>query len=128
MNKHKSSKIKENSYYSEALDNGTDHNHSKSCCDQSSPARRTINVTESKVNAANMGPIWGQPDPGGPHVGPMNLTIWGVLQDDNKTLPEPVLNCQQCGLVVFTWGQIQRNNSNISVNKMCLKITNLRDT
>ena len=29
--------------YSEALDNGTDHNHSKSCCDQRSPARRTIN-------------------------------------------------------------------------------------
>ena len=69
MNKHKSNKIKENSntvrhlimgqiittqnlvatkvvrlagqIYSEALDNGTDHNHSKSCCDQSSPARRT---------------------------------------------------------------------------------------
>ena len=28
--------------YSEALDNGTDHNHSKSCCDQRSPARRTM--------------------------------------------------------------------------------------
>ena len=42
MNKHKSNKIKENSQYSEALDNGTDHNHSKSCCDQSSPARRTM--------------------------------------------------------------------------------------
>ena len=24
------------------LNNGTDHRHSKSCCDQSSPARRTI--------------------------------------------------------------------------------------
>ena len=23
-----------------------------------------------------MGPIQGQQDPGGPHVGPMNLTIW----------------------------------------------------
>ena len=32
MNKHKSNKIK--LYYSEALDNGTDHHHSKSCCDQ----------------------------------------------------------------------------------------------
>ena len=27
------------------LNNGTDHRHSKSCCDQSSPARRTINIS-----------------------------------------------------------------------------------
>ena len=27
-----------------------------------------------------MGPIWGQQDPGGPHVGPMNFAIWDVLQ------------------------------------------------
>ena len=26
-----------------------------------------------------MGPIWGRQDPGGPHVGPMNHAIWGVL-------------------------------------------------
>ena len=26
---------------------------------------------------ANMGPIWGQQDPGGTHVGPMNFVIWG---------------------------------------------------
>ena len=25
---------------------------------------------DSKVHGANMGPIWGQQDPGGPHVGP----------------------------------------------------------
>ena len=30
---------------------------------------------ESKVHRANMGPIWGREDPGGPHVGPMNLAI-----------------------------------------------------
>ena len=29
------------------LNNGTDHRHSKSCCDQSSPARRTINKREA---------------------------------------------------------------------------------
>ena len=34
------------------------------------------------VHGANMGPIWGWQDPGGPHVGPMNLAIW-------VTLPEP---------------------------------------
>ena len=26
-----------------------------------------------------MGPIWGRQDPGGPHVGPMNLAIWDIL-------------------------------------------------
>ena len=32
---------------------------------------------DSKVHGANMGPIWGRQDPGGPHVGPMNFAIWG---------------------------------------------------
>ena len=31
---------------------------------------------DSKVHGANMGPIWILHDPGGPHVSPMNLTIW----------------------------------------------------
>ena len=33
---------------------------------------------DSKVHWANMGPIWGRQDPGGPHVGPMNFAIWVV--------------------------------------------------
>ena len=33
---------------------------------------------DSKVQGANMGSIWGRQDPGGPHVGPMNFTIWGL--------------------------------------------------
>ena len=32
---------------------------------------------DSKLHVANMGPIWDRQDPGGPHVGPMNFTIWG---------------------------------------------------
>ena len=31
---------------------------------------------DSKVHGANMGPIWGRHDPGGPNVGPMNFAIW----------------------------------------------------
>ena len=31
---------------------------------------------DSKVHGANMGPIRGRQDPGGPHVGPMNFFIW----------------------------------------------------
>ena len=34
-------------------------------------------VPDSKVHGANMGPIWGRQDPGGPHVGPINFVIWG---------------------------------------------------
>ena len=33
-------------------------------------------IPDSKVHGANMGPIWGRQDPGGPHVGPMNFAIW----------------------------------------------------
>ena len=36
---------------------------------------------DSKVHGANMGPIWGRQDPGGPHVGPMNFAIWEYLRD-----------------------------------------------
>ena len=37
------------------------------------------NIPNSKVNGANMGPIWGRQDPGGPHVGPKNFAIWDGL-------------------------------------------------
>ena len=35
-------------------------------------------ISDSKVDRANMGPIWGRQDPGGPHVGPMNSAIWYI--------------------------------------------------
>ena len=37
----------------------------------------------SKIHGANMGPIWGRLDPGGPHVGPMNFAIWAVIYPCN---------------------------------------------
>ena len=36
-------------------------------------------VPDSKGHGANMGPIWGQQDPGGSHVGPMNFVTWDVF-------------------------------------------------
>ena len=30
---------------------------------------------DNKVHGANMEPIWGRQDPGGPHVGPMNFAL-----------------------------------------------------
>ena len=35
---------------------------------------------DSKVHGANMEPIWGRQDPGGPHVGPMKFAIWVVAR------------------------------------------------
>ena len=37
---------------------------------------------DSKVHGANMGPIWGWQDPGGPHVGPWTLLSWKLSQWD----------------------------------------------
>ena len=34
---------------------------------------------DSKVHGANMGPIWGREDPGGPNVGPMYFAIWVIM-------------------------------------------------
>ena len=31
---------------------------------------------DSKVRGANVGPIWGRQDPGGPHVGHMDFAMW----------------------------------------------------
>ena len=37
--------------------------------------RNVLLDPESNVHGAKMGPIWGRQDPGGPHVGPMNIAI-----------------------------------------------------
>ena len=39
----------------------------------------TWTIPDSKVHGANMGPIRGRQDPGGPHVGPMHFAIWDGL-------------------------------------------------
>ena len=46
----------------------------------SKPDVRYSAIPDSKVHGANMGPIWGRQDPGGPHVGAMNFAIWDALQ------------------------------------------------
>ena len=47
-----------------------------------------LDYPDIKVHGANMGPIWGRQDPGGPHVGPMNSVIW--VYSSGK------LHCQWC--------------------------------
>ena len=56
------------------------------CCEESQKRwvwqRRASRYTtpNSRVHGANMGPIGGRQDPGGPHVGPMNFAIWGMTR------------------------------------------------
>ena len=54
------------------------------------PANR-ICTPDSKVHGANMGPIWGRQDPGGPHGGPMNLALW-----DSSSCSKQFDSCYSC--------------------------------
>ena len=40
-------------------------------CRAASHMMRNNSIPDNKVHGANMGPIWGRQDPGGPHVGPI---------------------------------------------------------
>ena len=64
-----------------------------------------VDTPDSKVHRANMEPIWGRQDPGGPHVGPVNFAIWDItceIQILNKSMVE-------------NWGNtLLSNYSNIS--------------
>ena len=56
---------------------------------------------ESKVHGANMGPIWGRQDPGGPRVGPMNFAIWVCNYWNGsyyKILPWMMISVLRCGI------------------------------
>ena len=47
---------------------------------------KNLNNPERKVHGGNMGPIWDRQDPGGPHVGPMNFTIWELWSNLSSIL------------------------------------------
>ena len=42
--------------------------------------KQRLSCPDSKSHGANMGPIWGRQDPGGPHVCPMNFAICVALR------------------------------------------------
>ena len=59
---------------------------------------------DSNVHGATMGPIWDRQDPGGPHVGPMNLAIWVISQINHSMAPgrsECEYNFQYCFTDIF---------------------------
>ena len=73
-------------------------------------------IPDSKVRGANVGPIWGRPDPGGPHVGPMNLRRFNCP-------PLVMLECYNnvTRTYVYYWikmGGCQDNRSNNNRHKI----------
>ena len=50
-------------------------------------------LPDSKVHGANVGPIWGRQDPGGPHVGPMNFAIWAGFSTRKVDIRELINWC-----------------------------------
>ena len=66
--------------------------------------RRNIAISDSKVHGANMGPTWGRQDPGGPHVGHMNLAIWDVyVQHRNTSCGHIRTNPRALNISVIRW-------------------------
>ena len=65
-------------------------------------SRRKDVSHDCKVHGANMGPIWGRQDPGGPHVGPGNFAIWvkSLWLHDMETLSASLVICENNPLVI----------------------------
>ena len=68
----------------------------------------------SKVHGANMGPIWGRQDPGGPHVGPM-LSGYTFGGNELSCIPLSWICDIQCNVLemytgICTWHSDNRNH------------------
>ena len=68
---------------------------------------------DSKAHGANIGPIWGRQDPGGPHVGPMNFAIWApkdhcrsnlTIFTDLLSLCLVIYTVMKCELIAVPYG------------------------
>ena len=55
-------------------------------------SRGNVEYPDRKVHGANMGPIWGRQDPGGPHVDPMNFAIWAVMGTFHSPIQQYCMN------------------------------------
>ena len=65
----------------------------------------SMSYPDSKVHGANMGPNWGRQDPGGHHVGPMNLAIWvSLVYRDQRTTTSTCSNSSNIFWSKTNWG------------------------
>ena len=85
-------------------------------------------IPDSKVYGANMGPIWDRQDPGGPHVGPMNLAIcvglnFGVYIVNNWKVTRgfvPIHSAFSCG---SSTGTLMTHYNDVTMKPMASQIT-----
>ena len=92
-----------------------DQNAPPEACNCPTKSRCTNRITQI---ARFMGPIWGRQDPGGPHVGPMNLAISAAVNTQNSVythivilqwrLPISTPNSEIC-----TWHMMTSSNWNV---------------
>ena len=82
---------------------------------------------DSKVHGANMGPIWGRQDPGGPNVGPMNFAIWVGIQLSTVTTRSSIIafntaeiTTQQRSHIKLT-DQTPLWSSHTKSNRLCIR-------
>ena len=61
----------------------------------------TTQDPDSKVHGANIGPNWGLQVPGGPHVVPMNLAVWGIMPQAQR-VRDRVANYGFCGQTLLS--------------------------
>ena len=62
----------------------------------------SLQCPDSKVHGANMGPILGRQDPGGPHVGPTNFAIWVMLHERHSIGNHWQINVCSCLFMLTT--------------------------
>ena len=66
------------------------------------------NHTDRKVHGANMGPIWGREDPGGPHVGPMNFAICaGIIYLSHHCFRKCITFCKPLSAPMLMFNRIE---------------------
>ena len=78
-------------------------------------ARLDVSSPDSNVHGANMGPIWGRQDRGGPHIGPMIFAIWvipawckmaaGLKEIDLSAMSSMEINTQSWLMRKLFWWQ-----------------------
>ena len=95
------------------------------------------NDPDSKVHGAYMGPTWGRQDPGGSHVGPINLAITEMLCFlqtpsihamicQNRTGIHPMLGPAFCEM--FTWHNRLNGRFPVVRKKKRVNLINMRST
>ena len=76
-------------------------------------------IPDSKVHGANMWPIWGRRDPGGPHVGPMNFAVWDGYPEFDKHNQFDGINSQNLFQTYFIHNVMLVTQSSIYQYQSC---------